>query len=236
MHKIEISPEVMHTTLSRRGGKRHIFDQINLARTAHIIVDLQNGFMEEGAEVEVPVARAIVPNVNAISRAVREAGGLNVFLRYTMDDDALVSWSSWFAHFFAAKELAGMKEAFYPGQHGWQLWPGLDIAEPDITVDKTRFGAFIAGTCDLHDILQKRGIDTLIITGTLTNCCCESTARDAMQMNYKVIFVADGNAALSDAAHNATLDSMHGLFADVMTTAKVIEVVHASAPVRVAAE
>ncbi len=74
-------------------------------------------------------------------------------------------------------------------------------------------------------MLQERGIDTLIITGTLTNCCCESTARDAMQMNYKIIFVADANAALTDAAHNATLDNMLMLFADVMTTQEVLSAV-----------
>jgi len=71
-------------------------------------------------------------------------------------------------------------------------------------------------------MLEARGIETLIITGTLTNVCCESTARDAMQRNYQVIFVADGNAALSDAEHNATLCSMAAVFADVMTTAEVL--------------
>ncbi|MFX8988223.1 cysteine hydrolase, partial [Acinetobacter baumannii] len=76
--------------------------------------------------------------------------------------------------------------------------------------------------CDLHQILRDRQIDTLIVTGTLTNCCCESTARDAMQLNYKVIFVSDANAALSDAEHNATLNNMAALFADVMSTAEVI--------------
>ena len=74
----------------------------------------------------------------------------------------------------------------------------------------------------MHQILQDRGIDTLIVTGTVTNCCCESTARDAMQLNYKVIFVSDGNAALSDAEHNATLNNMCALFADVMSTEEVV--------------
>ena len=115
-----------------------------------------------------------------------------------------------------------LAEAFAPDAHYWRLWPQLDFTGNDITVDKTRFGAFVPGASRLHQILQERGIDTLIITGTLTNCCCESTARDAMQMNYKIIFVADANAALSDAAHNATLDNMLMLFADVMTTQEVV--------------
>ena len=50
-----------------------------------------------------------------------------------------------------------------------------------------------------------RGIDTLIIVGTATNVCCESTARDAMMLNYKVFFVSDANACRTDEEHNATL-------------------------------
>ena len=104
----------------------------------------------------------------------------------------------------------------------WQFWDTVAPRPSDMVVDKTRFGAFVPGSSELHEILQARGIDTLIITGTATNVCCESTARDAMQMNYKVIFIADGNAALSDAEHNATLNNMVTLFADVMTTREVV--------------
>ena len=54
----------------------------------------------------------------------------------------------------------------------------------------------------------------MIVTGTLTNCCCESTARDAMQLNYRVLIAADANAALSDEEHAATLQIMAMVFAD----------------------
>ena len=72
--------------------------------------------------------------------------------------------------------------------------------------------------------------------GTATNVCCESTARDTMQMNYKVIFVADGNAALTDAEHNATLNNMVTLFADVMTTDEVVGVLDRAGAMGQAAE
>ena len=72
MHKIEISPAVMDRVKALR-GRTHMFDHPDPARTAHIIVDLQNGFMEPGAAVEIPQAREIVPNVNRISAAVRAA-------------------------------------------------------------------------------------------------------------------------------------------------------------------
>jgi len=66
MHRIEISPAVMDRVKALR-GRTHMFDHLDPARTAHIIVDLQNGFMERGAAVEIPLAREIVPNVNRIT-------------------------------------------------------------------------------------------------------------------------------------------------------------------------
>jgi ureidoacrylate peracid hydrolase len=227
MHKIQMNPELVEQLTRERGGRLHLFDAIDPARTAHVIVDLQNGFMEQGAPVEVPTAREIVPNVNAISNAIRKAGGVNVFIQFTTPPDALQAWSTFYARFTPESRKAH-QEAFAPGAHYWQLWPALEVRESDLKVSKGRFAAFIPGTCDLHQILQERGIDTLIVTGTVTNCCCESTARDAMQLNYKVIFVSDGNAALSDAEHNATLNNMCALFADVMSSDEVVSALERS--------
>ncbi|MEH3107400.1 MAG: cysteine hydrolase [Sphingomonas fennica] len=220
MHTIALDPALLDRLRAARGGRLHVFDDIDPTKTAHVVIDLQNGFMEEGAPVEVPTARAIVPNVNAISAAVRAAGGTNIFVRFTTPVGALDGWSSFYAR-FSPEMRRGHQEAFAPGAHHHALWPGLEVAADDPIVDKQRFAAFIPGTCDLHEMLQARGIDTLIVTGTLTNCCCKSTARDAMQLNYKVIFVSDANAALTDAEHNATLNNMAALFCDVMTTAEV---------------
>lgn len=221
MHEVRIDPGLIERLTAERGGRLHIFDDLDPRRTAHVVIDMQNGFLEAGAPVEVPVAREIVPNVNAISEAVRAAGGTNIFVRFTTPVEALEGWSSFYMRFPAAVREAH-QAAFAPGAHYWQFWPGLEIGDSDLKVDKQRFAAFIPGTCDLHEILQARGVDTLIVTGTLTNCCCESTARDAMQFNYRVIFVSDANAALTDAEHNATLNNMCALFADVMSTGEVV--------------
>ena len=92
----------------------------------------------------------------------------------------------------------------------------------DLKLRKNRFGAFVPGSSNLHAELQTRNVDTVIITGTATNVCCESTARDAMMMNYKTIFVSDGTATFNDDEHNATLGIMLAMFADVMTTEEVV--------------
>jgi ureidoacrylate peracid hydrolase len=147
----------------------------------------------------------------------------------TVDAESQSSWSNWFAHMHTPQGGAAIVRGFAHGAHYWQLWPGLEVAAADHLLEKTRFGAFVPGASRLHELLQQHGVDTLIITGTLSNCCCESTARDAMQMNYKIIFVADANATLTDAAHVATLENMAMLFADVMTTEEVLAAVARSA-------
>jgi ureidoacrylate peracid hydrolase len=227
MHKIALSAELLQM-IEAQCGTLHPHQHLDLQRTAHLVVDLQNGFMEPGAPVEVPVAREIVGNVNQISAAVRANGGRNVFLRMTVDAESRAGWSNWFRYLHSPASATTLTQAFTRGAHHWQLWPTLNVTDEDVVVDKFRFGAFVPGASALHEILQSYGIDTLIITGTLSNCCCESTARDAMQMNYRIIFVADANAALTDAAHNATLENMALLFGDVMSTAQLIHFIEQS--------
>jgi len=215
MHKIMLDPDLVARLTAARGGQLHVIDRVDPARTAHLIIDMQNGFVEEGAPVEVPIAKEVVPAINRISRAMREAGGQNYFVQFTTPVGDLSSWSSFYSR-FSSDIAKDHQDAFTPGAHYWNLWPALDVDESrDRTIEKRRFGAFIPGTCDLDAELRARGIDTVIISGTLTNCCCESTARDAMQLNYRVLFATDANAALTDAEHNATLNNMLFLFADV---------------------
>jgi ureidoacrylate peracid hydrolase len=231
MHKNAIYPSVIARVEQRRGSVR-VFDRLISKRTAHVVVDLQNGFMAEGAVAEIAGAREIVPNVNRISEALRAAGGLIVYIQNTFDDVAVKTWSTYFDHFCTPARRRRMIDAFTPGAGGHALWAGLDVRPEDLTVRKRRFGAFAPGASDLHAILQDRGIDTLIITGTASQVCCESTARDAMMLNYKVFFVADGNATFNDEEHNATLSAMAHTFCDVTEADAVIDLIqqdHAAA-------
>ena len=125
-----------------------------------------------------------------------------------------------------------MIAAFTPGAFGHALWDGLDVRPEDLVVRKRRFGAFAPGASDLHEQLQMRGIDTLIITGTATNVCCESTARDAMMLNYKVFFIEDGNATFGDAENNATLSALAHTFCDVASTEHVLNLLANAATLR----
>jgi ureidoacrylate peracid hydrolase len=97
------------------------------------------------------------------------------------------------------------------------------VQSGDEHVIKRRFSALIQGSSDLLERLQAAGIDTVIITGTATNICCESTARDAFMLNYRTLVVSDANATVSDEAHNASLNALFMRFADVFTTEEVVD-------------
>lgn len=232
MHKVTIPSHIVERVRKVRGGD-HIYAALDMSKVAHVCVDMQVGFVAEGAPIEVPMTREIYGTINTISEAVRQAGGLNVFTRYTFDPTEKHSWAYWVETLGKAQQEGQKKMG--PGQPDWEIDPRMELKAGDIIVDKTRFSALIPETCDMDAILKQKGIDTLIITGTLTNCCCESTARDALQMGYKVIFMSDANATLSDEEHLGTLLSMYTIFADVMDTPYLLELIEKSSLTKAAA-
>jgi ureidoacrylate peracid hydrolase len=97
------------------------------------------------------------------------------------------------------------------------VWSELVTAPADRTVLKNRYSALIPGSSPLERILRGMGIDTILVAGTKTNVCCESTARDAMMLDFKVVLVEDCCAALSDDEHRSALENIIQQFGDVMT-------------------
>ena len=93
---------------------------------------------------------------------------------------------------------------------------------------KNRPSAFIQGASNLEAELRRRGRDTLIITGTLTNACCESSARAAAALGFVSIMVSDAMATRTDEEHNATLINVMQLTADVRTMDEVLGLLEAS--------
>jgi ureidoacrylate peracid hydrolase len=236
MHKIAIPSYAIERVLSRR-GRLNPFDGLEPARTALIVVDLQNGFMAPGQPAEIAQAREIVPNVNRLAAATRTAGGTVVWIQNTITPESEKSWSVYLGNFADDDWGPRVRRAFTPGAFGHALYPSLEVRPSDLTVRKYRFSALVQGASDLDAILRARGIDTLIIVGTATNVCCESTARDAMMLNYKVFFVSDANACRTDEEHNATLAILMGMFADVRSTDEMIALLQQhAAPLAGAAE
>jgi nicotinamidase-related amidase len=139
----------------------------------------------------------------------------------TYDETCAVEWSV-IDRIATPQARAKRIAALTAGSQGHALWPGLDVKPEDEIVDKYRFSGFMPGTSELPDRLRARGFDTVLITGTVTNVCCESSARDAMMTNFRTIMVSDGNAALTHAEHDAARTAFYDVFGDVMDTDMVI--------------
>lgn len=226
MSELRVSPAVIEHVLRVR-GRVHSVERLDPARTALVVIDMQNFFVEPGQMLEVPSARDIVGNINRLASAGRAAGVSVAWVRMTLDHAALEAWSA----FLPVNGSPDTKDAFAELEHdkpSHRLWSELDTDPTDLFVDKSRFSAFIAGSSDLQAQLDARDIDTLLIVGTLTNVCCESTGRDAMMLNYRVVMVDDANATISEDAHRATLDNFLTFFGDVQTTDEVLELLAAA--------
>jgi ureidoacrylate peracid hydrolase len=235
MHKVEIPQWATELALARR-GKLHVHQNLTPAKTALIVIDLQNAFMiEEVAVAYVPSAVEIVPNVNKLAAAVRRTGGKVFWIKQTLDDASCAAWSEWL-NMMRPGVRAGFVRNLAPGSRGHAIYADLDVKPEDEIVEKGRFSAFLQGSCDLPHRLRAQGYDTVLITGTVTNVCCESSARDAMMLNFKTIMVSDANAARTDAEHNATLATFYAIFGDVMDTPLLIECLHTNAAPPAAAE
>jgi ureidoacrylate peracid hydrolase len=216
-----IPKDIVRRVVERRGGE-HCFADLDPMRTALVVIDLQRAFMDDAVGHAVaPAAREIVPAVNRLAAAVRAAGGGVFWVKNTHDERCLSEWSV--AHAMATPEMRDKRiAAMSEGTPGHELWPTLEVRPEDEIIKKYRYSAFLPGMSDLPERLRARGFDTVLITGTVTNVCCESSARDAMMTNFRTIMVSDGNAAMSQAEHEASLAAFYNIFGDVMDTDMLI--------------
>ena len=222
MHKTVISQSVIDRVVARR-GREHIFDDLNPAKTALVVVDMQNGFMvPELGHAPCATAHEIVPNINRLAQAVRETGGAVIWIQTAYTEETLTSWSTLYG-MMLPKGRERRKFSLTRENKGYDIFPDLKIEKSDIIVEKMRYSAFIQGSSDIEQVLNSRGLDTVLITGTVTNVCCESTARDAMMRNYKTVMITDGNAAGTDEDHNAALNNFYLTFGDIMSTDFAVE-------------
>ena len=223
MHKFQISDDVVNACIERR-GRLEVFTQLEPSRLALVVIDMQNAWVEPGASpLEIPVTRSIVDNINRLAEVVRATGGIVAWTQSTFPAD----WTNRMYAHFVTKDLRNqMITETAVGSQGYKLSDRMDVHEEDLKVPKNRPSAFIQGSSNLESLLRERGRDTLIVTGTLTNACCESSIRDAMALGFHNIIISDGTATRSDAEHNAALTNLFSMVAGVMTTDQAVQLLN----------
>ncbi len=220
-HAWRIEPREYARQEERR-GRRHAYEQLDPRRTALVVVDLVPFFV-----VDNPYARGIVGPVNLLASSLRTWGGLVAWVLPATEPP-----SARREEFFGPEVAELYRRAGGEGPLRDRLWHELEVEDDDLLVEKSAASAFFPGRCPLPDVLQDRGIDTVLVAGTVTNVCCESTARDAGTLGFRVVMVADANAARRDQDHNATLHNVYRSFGDVRPTSEVLDLLEANIPLR----
>ncbi|TDH58400.1 cysteine hydrolase [Dankookia rubra] len=159
-------------------------ERIDPAKSAMIVVDMQNDFVAQGAPLESAAARAMVPKLAEALQACRDYGIKVIYTAHVHRHDG----SDLGPH---RTNIAG-RTVLLDGTPGTEIYPELTPQPGEHIIKKHRYSAFF-GT-DLDMILRQWGVETVIISGTTTENCCQATARDAMFRNYRVAFLSDATA------------------------------------------
>ena len=177
--------------------------------SALIVIDMQKFFLSSESHAFLPAARAMIPNVNALIGTFREADRLIIFTRhaYKEDEDPGIMGEWW-------------ADVVRDGDPISEIEPSLDFHPSDIIIRKTRYNAFF-GT-ELEDILQKRQVKRIVITGVMTHLCCETTAREAFTRDFEVYFVVDGTATQDEEFHISSIRNLAHGFVIPVSSAQIL--------------
>jgi nicotinamidase-related amidase len=198
------------------------------AKPALLIVDMQNDFVRMGAPMEVPQARDTISQHQQLIQHFRESRLPIVYTRFLAGPDRRLLWE--FSPKLAPPILAchaGHKR-FYVDIH--KTLEGIEIIDElvpnpeDIIVDKLGYGAF-HGT-KLDEIFRQRAVESLIVTGTVTQICVEETAREAFHYGYKTTLVSDAVSSYLPDLHAAVLKNFSLKFGWVSKTSEVLQALH----------
>ena len=217
MHKVSIRPHIVERVVARRGDV-HWFARLDPAKSALLVIDMQNTFCQPGAPGEVPLSREIVPTINRLAARLRAMGVPVIWVVHANNTSGgRTDWEVFFNHVVRNAEVRRrMAESLSPARQ--EVWKDLERRPEDTVVVKNRYSALAHGSSTLERVLRSLGVDTVLVAGTKTNVCCDSTARDAMMLDFKSVMLSDCCAALSDDEHLASLETFIQQFGDVMTS------------------
>lgn len=213
----KLPPYVIDRVMKKRGRLR-VFERFEPRESALVVVDMQEFYVRD-----VPSAVAIIPNINRLARVFRQRGGHVAWVNMLAGEDGRSLWPLYHDYFFTPENARRHRDNLSRGHPGQALHADLEARLEDIHAEKQRFSAFIPKYSDLPEKLDARGIRNVAIVGMLTNFCCETSARDAMMLDYHVAMVSDANAARFEDDHNVGFQTVFQSFGDVVTVDELLD-------------
>lgn len=184
--------------------------------TALLVIDMQNDFVDEGAVFEVRNIRKDLGKLGAFIGECRKSSVLVVYTRHCYTPEGNPVEAKLFP------EYGG--NALRKGTHGWEINEAVAPEKGDLVMDKTRYDAFF--NTDLDAKLKTLNIKTVIVTGTMTEVCCASTASGAMFRDYEVVFCSDLNFTSERNRHKMVLKIIKGNYGEVMDAETILGKIH----------
>ncbi|NIP43890.1 MAG: isochorismatase family protein [candidate division Zixibacteria bacterium] len=185
--------------------------KLDQKQTALLIIDMQNFFVHETGPAYLPDSQYTIKNIQELQKAFRTKNLPIIFTSHVHKspeyDGGNLTW--WWAEY--CKE--GSKDA--------EIFEAIRPAKGEKLIHKHRYSAF-EGT-DMEITLRTLGIRDLVVTGVMTNLCCETTARYAFNKDYRVQFVCDATATANEDLHVAALKNIAFGFAPVVLSKDVID-------------
>ena len=177
---------------------------LNTQKSALLIIEMQNVFKGE------IISEKQLRNVQQLIHFADNNQIKKIFVQH--NDSAVTSSNiiNWWA---GDQIVKGSKE--------WCIMDEFDL-EGETIIDKNQYSAFYSTNLDA--ILKEHQISEVIICGVMTNCCCETTARDAFMRGYQVFFVSDATGTVNSELHLAAIKNISFGFASVLDTADFLEV------------
>jgi len=185
--------------------------RLNLDKAALLVIDMQRFFLEQASPTFTCGGLAILPTLKRLIASFREADRPVVYVRHVHHpnrlDAGIMGW------WWEGMCLEGSPES--------EVQADITPLSNEKVVLKHRYSAFY--NTDLETVLRCLKIEDLVISGIMTNMCCESTARDAYYRDYRVFFLADGTGTINEEMHLASLLNLAFGFAYVTTADGVIQ-------------
>jgi len=184
--------------------------KLDRLKAALMVIDMQKFFLDPDSPTFTCGGLAILPNLRKLVTAFRQAGRPVIFTKHVHHPDKLdAGIMSWW---WEGMCIEGSPES--------EIHHELAPLSGEKVVLKHRYSAFY--NTDLETILRCLKIEDIVISGVMTNMCCESTARDAYYRDYRVFFTADATGSINEEMHLASLLNLAFGFACVTTAGKII--------------
>lgn len=187
------------------------------AKTALLVIDMQEGFLNPASPTYIAGAPATVPACAAVQGKARELGIPVIYvIRKYAPDGTDVEFTRYYAWKDGGKPCSGPE-----GPIGWNMPEEFEVLPGDLVMYKPRYSAFFH--THLDGLLRRRGIDTVVVTGTTTPNCIRHTVFDSISLDYNTVVLDDCTSSVNDEVQRVNMQGMASIGAVIATAEEFLQ-------------